>query len=167
VLLSARSDDAGATWARTVPLDTTDRGALSCARPEPSIAADSTSGYVHVAYFLDGSTGPGVFVAHSMERGEMFHSPVPIMYGERPSATAVTSADSVVVVAFEDPNSQRAQIALAMSRTWGHTFSRERPAASAGTTSAERPLVALRKSQLAVGWRGRDRTVVARVGVLR
>ena len=167
VLISSRSDNAGATWMPTVPVDTTDRGTLSCARPAPSIAADSASGYVHVTYFLHSPTGPGVFFAHSMERGELFHAPVPIMYGERPSASAVTAADSMVLVAFEDPNSQRAQIALAMSRTWGHIFARERPAASTGATSAERPLVALRESQVAVGWRGQDRTVTARVGVLR
>jgi hypothetical protein len=102
-----------------------------------------------------------------MDRGEMFHSPVPIMYGDRPSSTAVAAADSVVVVAFEDPNSQRAQIALAMSRTWGHIFVPERPEASSGTPDAERPLVALRKQLVAVGWHGKDRGVVARVGTLK
>ena len=167
VLFSARSDNAGATWAATVPVDTTDRGPLSCARPAPSIAADSTSGYVHVTYFLNSPTGPGVFFSHSMERGELFHAPVPIMYGERPSASAVTAADSMVLVAFEDPNGQRPRISLAMSRTWGHIFARERPAASTGTTSAERPLVAMRESQVAVGWRAQDRTITARVGTLK
>ena len=165
LLFSARSDNAGATWAATVPVDTTDRGTLSCARPAPSIAADSTSGYVHVTYFLNSPTGPGVFFSHSMDRGDLFHSPVPIMYGDRPSASAVTAADSLVIVAFEDPNSQRPQIALAMSRTWGHIFARERPAASTGTTTAERPLVALRASQVAVGWRNGS-AVTARVGTL-
>jgi hypothetical protein len=97
----------------------------------------------------------------------MFHSPVPIMYGDRPSSTAVAAADSVVVVAFEDPNSERSQIALAMSRTWGHIFAPERPEASSGTPAAERPLVALRKQLVAVGWHGKDRGVVARVGALK
>lgn len=82
-------------------------------------------------------------------------------------ASAVTAADSMVLVAFENPNSQRPQIALALSRTWGHIFARERPEASGGTTSAERPLVALRQSQIAVGWRGQDRAVTARVGTLK
>jgi hypothetical protein len=166
VLLSARSDNAGATWMPIVPVDTTDRGSLSCARPAPSIAADSASGYVHVTYFLNGPTGPGVFFSHSMERGELFHSPVPIMYGERPSASAVTSADSVVFVAFENPSAQRAQIAIAMSKTWGHIFAPQRPEASTGATTAEKPLVALRQSQVAVSWRGEDHTVTARVGTL-
>ena len=167
VLLASRSDDAGGTWIAPVPVDTTDRSAVGCSRPAPAIAADGASGYVHVTYFLNAAGGPGVFFAHSMERGELFHSPVPIMYGDRPSRTAVAAADSVVVVAFEDPNSERAQIALAMSRTWGHIFSRERPEASTGTPEAESPLVALRKELVAVGWHGKDRTVVARVGALK
>jgi hypothetical protein len=166
VLVSARSDDAGGTWSHSVPVDTTDRSVSGCDRPAPAIAADARSGYVHVTYFLSGPDGPGVFFAHSMDRGEMFHSPVPIMYGAHPSATAVAAADDVVVVAFEDPNTERAHIALAVSRTWGHIFSRERPEASGGTATAERPLVALRHPLVAVGWRDRDRSVVARVGTL-
>jgi hypothetical protein len=102
-----------------------------------------------------------------MERGELFHSPVPIMYGARPSETAVAAADSVVVVAFEDPNGERSQIALAMSRTWGHIFLKDRPEASSGTPEAERPLIALRQTLMAVGWHGKDRAVVARVGTLK
>src|SRR5687768_17502814 len=166
-LVASRSDAAGATWMAAVPVDTTDRGAVSCSRPAPAMAADATSGYVHVTYFLHGPGGPGVFFAHSMERGELFHAPVPIMYGDKPSASAVASADSFVVVAFEDPNSQRKQIALAMSRTWGHIFSRERPEASIGAPSAEQPFVALRQPLVAVGWRTQDKSVVARVGALR
>ena len=167
LLLASRSDDGGGTWIAPVPVDTTDRSTVACSRPAPAIAADGSSGYVHVTYFLNAAGGPGVFFAHSMDRGELFHSPVPIMYGDRPSQTAVAAADSVVVVAFEDPNSERAQIALAMSRTWGHIFTRERPEASSGSPEAERPLIALRKELVAVGWHGKDRTVVARVGALK
>ena len=167
VLLSARSDDAGGTWTPPVPVDTTDRGVAGCARPAPAIAADAKSGYVHVTYFLTGPGGPGVFFAHSMERGELFHSPVPIMYGDHPSATAVAAADDVVVVAFEDPNTDRAHIALAMSRTWGHIFTRDRPEATAGTPDAEKPLIALHHPLVAVGWHEKDRAVVAGVGTLK
>lgn len=167
LLLSARSDDSGGTWTPSVPVDTTDRGASSCARPSPAIAADATSGYVHVTYFINSAGGPGVFFAHSMERGELFHAPVPIMYGDRPSATAVAAADSVVVVAFEDPNGTRPQISLAMSHTWGHIFSRDRPEASLGAPIADQPLIALRHPLIAVGWHGKDRAVIARVGTLK
>lgn len=166
-LVAARSDDAGGTWTKIVPVDTTDRGSLACARPAPSIAADAKSGYVHVTYFLHGPAGPGVFFAHSMERGELYHEPVPIMYGDRPSASAVAAADSVVVVAFEDPNTQNPKISIAMSRTWGHIFSRERPEASVGAAGVEKPLVAVKFPEIAVGWRGPDKGITARTGKLR
>lgn len=166
-LVAARSDDGGATWNKTVPVDTTDRGGLACARPAPSISADSISRYVHVTYFLHGPAGPGVFFAHSMERGELFHSPVPIMYGDRPSASAVASADSVVVVAFEDPNTQNPRISIAMSRTWGHIFTRDRPEASVGAASVEKPLVAVKFPEIAVGWHGPDKQIKARTGRLQ
>jgi hypothetical protein len=166
-LVAARSDDAGETWTKTVPVDTTDRGTLACGRPAPSIAADAKSGYVHVTYVLHGPGGPGVFFAHSMERGELYHEPVPIMYGDRPSASAVASADSVVVVAFEDPNTQNPKVAIAVSRTWGHIFSRERPEASVGAAGVEKPLVAVRFPEIAVGWRTPDKSITARIGRLR
>jgi hypothetical protein len=166
-LVAARSDDGGTTWTAPVPVDTTDRWLVACSRPSPAIAADSASGYVHVTYFLHGLNGPGVFFSHSMERGELFHAPVPIVYGARPAATAVAAADSFVVVAFEDPNSKRSQVSLAMSRTWGHIFARERPEASSLESPAERPLIALRDSVVAVGWHGQDRSVLARVGTIK
>ena len=166
-LLAARSDDGGATWTAPVPVDTTDRWAVACSRPAPAIAADSASGYVHVTYFLNGPDGPGIFFSHSMDRGALFHAPVPILYGARPSQTAIAAEDSVVVVAFEDPNSKRSLVSLAVSRTWGHVFLRERPEASSMESPAQRPLVALRDSLVAVGWHGPDRSVVARVGTIR
>ena len=166
VLRAARSDDAGLTWSSPVAVDTTDRWAVACARPAPAIVADSISKYVHVTYFLHGPDGPGVFFSHSMDRGALFHAPVPILYGERPAETAVAAADSVVVVAFEDPNSKRPQVALAVSRSWGHMFARERPRASSLESPAARPLIALRDSLVAVAWRGPDRSLVARVGTL-
>ena len=166
VLLAARSDDGGATWTAPVPVDTTDRWAVACSRPAPAIAADSASGYVHVTYFLHGPDGPGIFFSHSMDRGALFHAPVPILYGARPSQTAIAAEDSVVVVAFEDPNSKRSLVSVAVSRTWGHVFLRERPEASSMESPAQRPLVALRDSLVAVGWHGPDRSVVARVGTI-
>ncbi|HEX6052324.1 MAG TPA: hypothetical protein VFZ21_23825 [Gemmatimonadaceae bacterium] len=166
VLRASRSDDGGMTWSAPVAVDSTDRWAVACARPAAAVVADSISQYVHVTYFLHGPDGPGVFFSHSMDRGALFHAPVPILYGERPAETAVAAADSVVVVAFEDPNSKRPQVALAVSRSWGHIFARERPRASSLESPAERPLVALRDSLVAVAWRGPDRSVIARVGIL-
>jgi hypothetical protein len=164
-LLSSRSDDSGTTWNRPVTVDTTDRATVGCDRPAPAVVADAASGYVHVAYFLYGPNG-GLFFSHSMERGEMFHEPVAIAYGDRPSAAALAAEDSMVIVAFEDPNGQRPQILLAISRTWGHIFLRERPVVSGTSPTVERPLVALNHGAVAVGWRSTDAAIVARVGVL-
>ena len=61
-----------------MPVDTLDRGTRGCARPSPAISFDPAGGYVHVVYFLDAPEGPGVFFAHSMDRGATLHSPVAI-----------------------------------------------------------------------------------------
>ena len=165
--LSARSDDCGwhvdATGARRY--DGSRHGRVLASRAGDRGGCDVRLRARDV--FPECAGGPGVFFAHSMERGELFHSPVPIMYGDRPSATAVAAADSVVVVAFEDPNSERSQIALAMSHTWGHIFRRIVRRRQVVRRSAERPLVALRQPLIAVGWHGKDRSVVARVGTLK
>ena len=81
LLVVARSDDGGLNWRHPEVADSTDKGRTGCARPAPFIAADTTNGYVHVVYFMVAAEGPGVFFTHSMGRGVMFHSPVPVVYG--------------------------------------------------------------------------------------
>ncbi|MEO8335222.1 MAG: sialidase family protein, partial [bacterium] len=121
-LLSAHSSDDGATWSAIAPVDTMDRGVSGCRRAAPSIAADSTSGYVHITYGMVAPEGPGLFFSHSMDGGASFHAPVPILYGERLGVTSVAAAGDHVAVAFEDPNSGIPRIGLALSRTMGHIF---------------------------------------------
>lgn len=168
-LLSARSDDGGRSWGATVPVDSTDRSVAGCRRPPPAIAADSTTTYVHVTYSLLGPQGPGVFFSHSMDRGALFHAPVPIVYGERPAHTSVAAQGDVVVVAYEDPNARRPTIGLALSHTMGHVFdAREADSAPLGGVL---PHVALRGGRLALSWTRRTadgRTVrMVREGTLR
>lgn len=151
VLRVARSDDGGRTWNAAVTADSTDVGLTGCGRPAPFIAADSLNGYVHVVYHLVAQEGAGVFFTHTMERGALFHSPVPIVYGDRPSAATVASRGDTVVVAYEDPNNRNPHINLAISRTQGHIFERRLPA-SDGTGEARAPLVALRGDRVAVAW---------------
>src|SRR5687767_4891773 len=55
MLLSARSK--GRTWSLPVVADSTDRGARGCGRPAPGVAADDTSGYIHLAYFAEPESG--------------------------------------------------------------------------------------------------------------
>ena len=150
-LVVARSDDGGTSWRAPVIADSTDVGRVGCHRPAPYIAADSLNGYVHVVYFLQAAEGPGLFFTHSMEQGTMFHSPVPIVYGERVSVGAVASRGDTVAVAYENPNAEVPQIWLALSQTTGHIFE-GREQVSTGTAATTRPSVALRGGRLAVAW---------------
>ena len=157
LLAAARSDDGGRTWRPPVAVDSLDRGRTGCTRPAPAVAADSASGYVHVAYFLEAPEGAGVFFAHSMERGEMFHEPVPISYGTRPSAVSVAAWRDTVAVAYEDPNGERPRVGLALSRTMGHIFE-DRLFVTGTSMAATRPRVAVGAGRLAVAWREGDTT---------
>lgn len=156
LLRVARSDDGGRSWQAAVTADAMDRGRVGCARPAPFIAADSLNGYVHIVYYLDAAEGAGLFFTHTMERGALFHEPVPIVYGDRPSAAAVASRGDTVVVAYEDPNSRMPRLGLALSRTQGHIFE-HRLSASDETGEAQTPRVALRGTQLVVAWTATQR----------
>lgn len=177
-LLAARSTDGGLSWPQVAPVDTADRSVSGCRRPPPSLAADASSGYVHVAYALAAPGAPGVFFAHSMPGQFLFHAPVPIVYGERPGRTSVASSGDVVAVAYEDPNTAEPRVGLALSRTQGHTFD-HRLYASTGVGAAIEPRVAIAGGTLAVAWRqsrsmrggiglsaGSDAPLVVRLGEL-
>ena len=166
LLVVARSDDGGRNWRAPEVADSTDKGHTGCGRPAPFIAADSTNGYVHVVYFMVAAEGPGVFFTHSMGQGVMFHSPVPMVYGERASASAVACNGDTVAVAYLDPNSAGPQLWLALSRTTGHVFE-SRTDVSPSTESASRPAVAVSGHRIAVAWSEAPRTGGAAVTVVR
>jgi hypothetical protein len=151
VLRVARSDDEGARWLPAVTADSTDVGRAGCARDAPFVQVDSLNGYVHVVYHLVAREGAGIFFAHSMDGGALFHEPVPIVYGDRPGAAAVASNGDTVVVAFEDPNSRLPRLGLALSFTQGHIFER-RTAASDDTGEARTPRVAVLGGRVAIAW---------------
>ena len=153
VLMVARRDAAdSARWQPPVIADARDASRLGCRRPAPAIAADGTTGYVHLAYFLDSPTdGRGVYGGHSMDRGAYFHGPVPVVFGDRPVRTAVANSGDLVAVAYEDPNSERARVALAVSITAGHIYE-HRSQASPASMRATAPVVAIAGRRIAVGW---------------
>ncbi len=165
-LLVARSVDVGRTWASPETADSTDTGHTGCGRPAPFIAADTTNGYVHVVYFMLAAEGPGIFFTHSMGGGEMFHSPVPIVYGERASASAVAVNGDTVAVAYIDPNAATPQLWVALSQTTGHIFD-TRMEVSPSTVQAARPAVAVRGHAIAVAWLETNRSGGAPVMVVR
>jgi hypothetical protein len=156
-------------------VDTSDKDVTGCRRLAPSIAADSTSGYVHITYAMLAPEGPGLFFAHSMDEGVTFHTPVAILYGDRLGRTSVAADGDIVVVGFEDPNSATPRVGLAISRTMGHIFTtgdRVLPV-SEENDRATRPRVALRGRRVAVAWDRRlgadsaAAVVAVRTGVVR
>lgn len=173
VLHAARSDDGGGSWSAPVPADVRDRGARGCERPAPGIATDSAGGYVHLAYWLEPPGEQGVWYAHSMERGALWHEPVGIIFGSDPARASVAANGDTVVVAYEHPNALEGRIGLAVSRSAGHMID-GRTLASAGSAYAERPLVAVLGRDVTVAWTARQgrgeaaaRHVVIRQGRLR
>jgi hypothetical protein len=134
------------------------------------VAVDSLNGYVHVVYFLVAPEGPGVFFTHSMEGGVMFHEPVPIVYGERPSAASVASRGDTVAVLYEDPNASVPQVWLALSRSTGHIFE-ERMSVSSASAFATHPAITMSGTHVTVSWletarNGGPATTVVRTGTI-
>ena len=150
MLMSSRSIDDSA-WSPAIIADSTDHGVLGCARPAPSIAADSTSGYVHVAYFAEPKGGGGVFFSHSMDSAKTFHSPVGIVYGENPSRASVAAHGDRVVVAYEDPNATQPMIGLALSKSMGHIFE-QRMQGTSGNSLARQPVVRIVRDSIRLWW---------------
>jgi len=151
VVLQTSKSSNGRTWNPPIAADTTDRGVRGCGRPAPAIAADSASGYVHIAYFSEPKSGPGIFFAHSMDSATTFHSPVPIVFGRDPSRVSVDSEGDKVVVAYEDPNSSQPLVGVAVSRTMGHIFE-ARGIASSDNGRARQPVVRLKGDSILLWW---------------
>jgi hypothetical protein len=158
VLWMQRTGDQGRTWQAPVEIESRDRGRRGCDRPAPGIFYDSSSGYVHLVYFIEASDGAGVFFAHSMDQGGMFHSPVPVVYGNSPSLASVAAHGDSVVVVFEDPNSTRPTIGIVLSRVTGHIFD-QRGQVTPDDVLAITPWVALDHNRIRVWWKTPDDSV--------
>jgi hypothetical protein len=155
VLRAVAHDTAGAMRAEIV-VDSVDVATLGCARPAPAIAADSINGYVHLAYYMVGPEGPGVFYAHLMPQlPTQFERPLAMVYGEKPVRVAVASRGDTVAVAYEDPNSELGRIAMSMSFTGGHLFdqtARIIPVSTSSQQASAPQIVRLSGAQVWVGW---------------
>jgi len=168
VLLVARSRDGGATWSAAMPADDRDRGRRGCARPAPAIVADSTTGYVHVAYYLEPDGGGAVWLVHSMDDGASWHPPLALAFGADPAAASVAASRDTVVVAFESPNANEAWIDLALSVSAGHAIEQRTVAVSGRSVPARAPRIAMRGRTLAVAWvTAIGALAMARAGTLR
>jgi hypothetical protein len=152
VLSMQRSTDRGANWQPPVAVETRDRGRRGCDRPPPGIFYDPVRGYLHLVYFIEANNGAGVFFAHSMDKGRMFHSPVPVVYGNTPSAASVAANGDSVVVVFEDPNATTPRIGMVLSGSTGHIFE-QRGEATPDDVPAIAPWVSLDHQKVTVWWK--------------
>lgn len=155
VLSMQHSGDRGASWQAAVAVDSRDRGRRGCDRPAPGVFYDATSGYLHLVYFIEGADGAGVFFSHSMDKGRMFHAPVAVVYGNRPSAASVAGVGDNVVAVFEDPNATTPRVGIALSRSAGHIFE-QRGQVTPDDVPAVGPWVALDHSKITVWWKTPD-----------
>lgn len=137
-------------WSTPIPADTTDASSRGCVRPAPAIAYDKSHGYVNIVYFLEPASGSGVFFTHSMDQTG-FHDPVSISFGKRPSVVSIASQADRVAVAYEEPNAERGQIWLALSKTMGHIFEARMPVSSANEIARD-PRVRLSGTKLEIEW---------------
>lgn len=163
VLSLQRSSDQGRTWLAPMVVDSMDGGRRGCNRPAPATVFDPASGYLYLVYFIEPRTGSGIFFAHSMDRGEMFHAPVPVVYGRKPSAAGVAGRGDSVVVVFEDPNSSQARIGYALSHTSGHIFE-QRGQVTPNEEVATAPWVTLDGNEVTVFWKSSDRSATTAGG---
>jgi hypothetical protein len=152
VLSMQHSKDSGATWDRPIVVERRDRGRVGCDRPPPGIFLDPERGYLHLVYFIDAVDGAGVFFAHSMDKGGMFHSPVPVVYGNRASAASVAAHGDSVVVVFEDPNASAPRIGIVLSHSTGHIFE-SRGDVTPDDVPAITPWLALDHRKITVWWK--------------
>ncbi len=160
VLSMQRSGDQGRSWQPPIEVETRDRGRRGCERPAPGIFYDSTSGNVHLVYFVEASDGAGIFFAHSMDKGGMFHSPVPVVYGNTPSVASVAGHGDSVVVVFEDPNSMTPRVGIVLSHTTGHIFD-QLGQVTPDDVPAIMPWVALDHGSITVWWKTPDQSGAA------
>ena len=151
VLAMQHSIDNGRSWKPPVAVETRDRGRRGCDRPAPGIFYDPRRGYLHIVYFLEPPGGAGVFFAHSMNKGGMFHSPVPVVYGNAPATADVAANGDSVVVVFEDPNASAPGIGIVLSRSTGHIFE-ARGEVTPEDVPAIAPRVALDHQKITVWW---------------
>ena len=163
VLSLQRSSDQGRSWLPPMVVDSTDRGRRGCDRPAPATVFDPVSGYLYLVYFLEPPTGPGIFFAHSMDRGEMFHAPVPVVYGRNASDAGVAGRGDSVVVVFEDPNTSQSRIGYALSHTSGHIFEK-RGLVTPNEEVATAPWVGIDGNRVTVWWKSGDRAATTAGG---
>jgi hypothetical protein len=147
-LVTATARD-GRTWSAPIRVDTADVGKSGCDRPPPAIYGDGAN--VHIVYSMRAREGPGIFLTHSMDGGALYHSPVAVVYGEKPGLASIGARGNFVVVAYEDPNTNPTRISVAISTTMAHLFD-FREIVSPPGESVAKPSVLVDSSGVMVSW---------------
>jgi len=161
----ASSSTDGRTWTTPVKLDSADVARDGCRRVPPALAADGDN--LQVVYTMKAREGPGVFLAHSMDRAHTFHSPVAVVYGEKLGLASVAARGNFVIVAYEDPNTTPTRISIAVSTTMAHLFE-FREVVSPEDVAASRPEASTDGTHVTVSWqRAGDSTRIIRRGSVR
>ncbi|MFL5564605.1 MAG: hypothetical protein ACJ77J_05875, partial [Gemmatimonadaceae bacterium] len=86
----------------------------------------------------------------------MFHSPVPVVYGNSPSVAAVAGHGDSVVVVYEDPNSTTPRIGIVLSHATGHIFD-QRGQVTPDDVPAIAPWLRLEGERITVWWKTPDK----------
>lgn len=152
VLSMQHSRNRGIGWEPAAVVEARDGGRRGCDRPAPAISYDPARGYVFLVYFIEAKDGAGVFFAHSMDKGRMFHSPVPVVYGNLPVAASVAANGDSVAVVFEDPNAMTPRIGMVLSHSTGHIFE-ARVDVTPDDVPAVGPWVTLDHRKVTVWWK--------------
>ena len=147
--LMAAASANGRDWSPPVRIDSADVGRSGCDRPPPAVAADGDN--VHIVYAMQAREGPGIFLTHSMDRGALFHSPVAVVYGEKPGLASVAARGNFVIVAYEDPNTSPTRVSVAISTTMAHLFQYRQVVSPPGSAVAA-PQVATDGVRVVVSW---------------
>ena len=159
-LAVARTSDAGANWSTQMIAHAQGRAGFPCSYPPPAVDADSATGYVHLAYFLQAKEGAGVWYTHSMDRGRSWHAATALIFGDAPARSSVASDGWLLAVAYEAPYEPSRQIWLALSPDAGHTFERG-VSVTQGSMLAANPRVSLEDRSISVTWTERSQKAVA------
>jgi len=163
-IVAASSTD-GRTWTTPVKLDSADVAHVGCRREPPALAADGDN--LQVVYTMRAREGPGVFLAHSMDRARTFHSPVAVVYGEKLGLASVAASGNFVIVAYEDPNTTPTRISIAVSTTMAHLFE-FREVVSPEDVAASHPEAFTDGTHVTVSWqRAGDNTRITKRGSVR
>ena len=153
VIVVARSEDHGATWAKPVPVQRDNWVFDGCPHAGPSMQVDS-AGTVHIAWWTGKQGSAGTFYAKSTDKGATFGEPVALGTAEFSAPAHVQlalGAEGTVVAVWDDGTVKTPKVVMRVSHDNGASFA---PASlvSAEGQAATFPVLALSGKDLTIAW---------------